>query len=178
MARFWKPRNLPAVKWNPAKEMPFFEFSPEGFFDTTDKKLIEYMQKCGYRLLSPAEVEASEKFIAERLKERGEDTSGFVEPTIPMDESENNPEDFMPIDTDVEVPPEDAPDAPGAIPDIKPVTGGNAESPLPDLELDEEGVEYEDEADATQAEETSEPQAEKTVRKVRRRSKASKTAKK
>lgn len=141
MARFWKPRNRPAVVWNPKKHCPLFEFSPEGFFDTEDKNLIAYMKKAGYYLLSESEIASSDKFIAEQLKKRGQQQTGFVE-TVPMpDVDENDPTQFEPVSTSA-VGPGDAADAPHPVPEVRPVQGGTAASKLPAFdfeELDDEG---------------------------------------
>lgn len=136
MARFWKPRHLPAVKWNPKKNEPYFEFTPEGFFDTENPKLIEYMKKCGYYLLNAREMANSEVFIAEQMKNRGMDQSGFVR-SVPMpDESEMNPENFQPVAGELE-------DAPHPVPKVDAKPGGESNRGLPSIEDDFDDDDFE-----------------------------------
>jgi hypothetical protein len=127
MTRFWKPRSLPAVIWNPKKDMPFFEFSPEGFCDTDNQAVIEYMRKCGYVELTPKQVAESDIFIAEQMKKRGMDQTGFVQSVPSPDESETSEEHFQPVAGGEG----QAVDAPHPIPEVKAVPGGNAPSEVP-----------------------------------------------
>lgn len=169
MARFFKPRHLPAVIWNPKTSSPFFEFSPEGFYDTDNEKLIAYMETCGYRRLTKQEIIDSDAFIAERMRERGEDQTGFVQEVPMPDGAEDNPEDFRPVggSTEQQSPPE-----------VNPVQGGEAASsvPAPDDIIDddfEELPDTEDHADAARPIKKQKKQTKKSAaKKVRRRKKA------
>ena len=155
MARFFKPRQLPAVVWNPASGGPLFEFSPDGFCDTDDPAVIEYMEKAGYRRLSAAEVLESDKFIAEQMKLRGEDQSGFVQPVPPPDGSETNPEAFEPVGAAAAPVVEGEADG-KPIADVHAVQGGEAASSVPPLPADI------GDDDDTVASETTAPPAPKT----------------
>jgi hypothetical protein len=136
MTRFWKPRSLPAVIWNPKKDCPHFEFSPEGFCDTDDQAVIDYMRKCGYVELTPKQVIESDAFIAEQMKKRGMEQGGFVQSVPSPDESETSEEHFKPVAGGEG----QAVDAPHPIPEVKAVPGGKAPSKVPAFEEDVEDV--------------------------------------
>jgi len=158
--RFFKPRQLPAVVWNPAKNQALFEFTQEGFYDTDNPKIIDYMERAGYRRLSNQEVRDSDKFIAEQMKKRGEDQTGFVQ-TVPLpDQDEANPEEFAPINESVE-----GGSADFVAPEVVPKQGGQAASsvPPPPAGLEDEGDDYPDE---TMADEVTAPPVKKAKKKA------------